>query len=405
MLPLLLAACTIAARPCPLPRVPPDSVGMSAERLVAIDHVATLGVEAQGYPGLAVVVGRHGGLVWSRGYGALDWSGASTRVDPSRTLYDLASLTKVVATTTAIMILYDRKQLRLDDPVARWLPAFRSGARRRVTIRELLQHRGGLPAGRDIPRRVRRVRTVRRLVMTTPLAYDPGSEQVYSDVGADILGFVVEAITGERLDAFVARHVFEPLGMRNTMFRPPRSLRSRTAPTEYSDRRRRLLRGEVHDEGAAALGGVAGHAGLFGTAMDLAVFSQMMLNGGSYGGRRIVSAATVQLFTQRSAGWRALGWETCAGGASCGQHMSDRAYGHTGFTGTSLWIDPEQDLFVIVLSNRVHERPGGADPPAAILADVRADVADIVELSVTDDGTERSMPDRLRADRAIGWSR
>jgi CubicO group peptidase (beta-lactamase class C family) len=224
-------------------------------------------------------------------------------------------------------------------------------------------------------------------------------------VGADVLGFVVEAVSGEPLDDFVRRNVFRPLGMANTMFRPPRGWRARIAPTEYSSRRRRQLRGEVHDETAAALGGVAGHAGLFSTAHDLAIFAQMMLNGGTYNGRRIVEASTVALFTRRSAGWRALGWETCAGGASCGQHMSERAFGHTGFTGTSLWIDPDQDLFVIVLTNRIHERRDGLVPPAAVLADVRADVADIAELSVLEDGVEPAMPDGTRADRANGWSR
>lgn len=405
MLLSLLATCVLSTSHCPLIRLPADSVGMSGERLAMIDHVATKGVLARGFPGAAIVVGRDGAVVWSKGYGSLDWSAESGSVDPSRTVYDLASLTKVVATTTAIMVLYDRGRIRLDDPVARYLSAFRSGERRRVTIRQLLEHTSGLPAGREIPLRMKSRRAVRRLILSTPLQYPPGSAQVYSDVGADVLGFVVEAVSGEPLDDFVRRNVFRPLGMANTMFRPPRGWRARIAPTEYSSRRRRQLRGEVHDETAAALGGVAGHAGLFSTAHDLAIFAQMMLNGGSYNGRRIVKASTVALFTRRSAGWRALGWETCAGGASCGQHMSERAFGHTGFTGTSLWIDPDQDLFVIVLTNRIHERRDGLVPPAAVLADVRADVADIAELSVLEDGVEPAMPDGTRADRANGWSR
>lgn len=401
----LLATCVLSTSHCPLIRLPADSVGMSGDRLAMIDHVATKGVLARGFPGAAIVVGRDGAVVWSKGYGSLDWSAESGSVDPSRTVYDLASLTKVVATTTAIMVLYDRGRIRLDDPVARYLSAFRSGERRRVTIRQLLEHTSGLPAGREIPRRMKTRRAVRRLILSTPLQYAPGSAQVYSDVGADVLGFVVEAVSGEPLDDFVRRNVFRRLGMANTMFRPPRGWRARIAPTEYSSRRRRQLRGEVHDETAAALGGVAGHAGLFSTAHDLAIFAQMMLNGGTYNGRRIVKASTVALFTQRSAGWRALGWETCAGGASCGQHMSERAFGHTGFTGTSLWIDPDQDMFVIVLANRIHERRDGLVPPAAVLADVRADVADIAELSVLEDGVEPPMPDGTRADRANGWSR
>jgi CubicO group peptidase (beta-lactamase class C family) len=156
----------------------------------------------------------------------------------------------------------------------------------------------------------------------------------------------------------------------------------------------------VHDGDAYALGGVAGHAGLFSTASDLARFAQMMLDGGALNGRRIIADTTVQLFTHRSAGWRALGWDTCAGGSSCGQHMSERAYGHTGFTGTSLWIDPDRGLYVIVLANWLHERPDGHTPPVAILADVRADVADIAAVSADGD---RSEPSEWRADRMIGW--
>jgi CubicO group peptidase (beta-lactamase class C family) len=148
---------------------------------------------------------------------------------------------------------------------------------------------------------------------------------------------------------------------------------------------------------------VAGRAGLFSTASDLAIFARTMLGGGSYQGVRVFSDSAVALFTRRSAGTRALGWDTCAGGASCGQHMGERAFGHTGFTGTSIWIDPERDLFVIVLTNRMHELPGGRVPPGAVLADVRADIADIAELAIPYGGVLGEMPERLRADRGIGW--
>lgn len=404
MFPLLLAACALATSRCPLTPVAPDSVGMSAERLAVIDHVATRGLTAHGYAGMAVVIGRHGRLVWERGYGTLDWRTGSPAVSPTRTMYDLASLTKVIATTAAIMVLYDQGKLRLEDHVARYLPAFRRGAKRRITVRQLLEHRAGLPAGREIWRRTHSPARARRLVLETPLEYPPGEAQLYSDIGADILGFVVEAISGQRLDTFVKQHIFDPLGMRSTMFRPPRTLRPRIAPTERYAPRGHAVRGEVHDENAYAMGGVAGHAGLFSTAHDLAIFAQMMLNGGRYDGVRIVGDSTVALFTRRSAGWRALGWDTCAGGASCGQYMSERAYGHTGFTGTSIWIDPDHDLFVVVLTNRIHEGPDGRTPPGAVLADVRADIADLVELSVMDDGVARVMPSTMRADLAIGWS-
>ena len=378
---------------------------MSADRLASVDHVAERGLAAQGYPGLAVIIGRHGGLVWERGYGSVDWNASTPAVDPTRTMYDLASLTKVIATTTAVMVLYDEHRIRLDDPVSKYLRAYRRGAKRQVTIRMLLEHRAGLPPGRNVYRRGRSPAVARQLILATPLAYRPNEREVYSDVGADVLGFVVEAVSCEHLDTFVRDHVFRPLGMRSTMFRPPRALRSRIAPTEIASSRGHPLRGEVHDETADALGGVAGNAGLFSTASDLAVFAQMMLDGGTYHGVRVVRDSTVALFTRREYGWRALGWETCSGGASCGRYMSDMAYGHTGFTGTSIWIDPENDLFVIVLANRMHELPSGLAPETAVLADVRADIADVAELSVADDSVRRDMPDPLRADLAIGWER
>ena len=401
LLPILALICTIAA-PCPLPVRAPDSVGMSAERLAAVDRVLEQGVAAAGFPGAAVVIGRRGATVLSRGYGTLDWSPASTAVSPERTLYDLASLTKVVATTSAVMVLFDEHRISLDAPVARYLPAFRRGAKARVTIRELLEHRSGLPAGSNLSRRARSPARARQLVLNTSLENAPGSVQQYSDVGMDVLGFVVEAIAHERLDRFVHRRIFAPLAMTSTTYRPGASLRRHTAPTEIRSGRGHALKGEVHDGDAYALGGVAGHAGLFSTASDLARFAQMLLDGGSLDGKRIVAESTVALFTHRSAGWRALGWDTCAGGASCGQHMSERAYGHTGFTGTSLWIDPDRGLYVIVLSNWLHERPDGLTPPNAILADVRADVADIATVAADSD---RAEPSQWRADRMIGWRR
>ena len=399
LLPIAALLCTLGA-PCPLPARAPDSVGMSAERLGAIDRVLELGVAAAGFPGAAVIVGRRDATVVSRGYGTLDYSPASTAVSPERTLYDLASLTKVVATTSAVMVLYDEHRIELDAPVARYLPAFARGAKSHVTIRELLEHRSGLPAGRNLSHLAHSPAEARRLVLATALESEPGTVQVYSDVGMDVLGFVVEAIAHEPLDRFVHRRIFAPLAMTSTTYRPTPPLRARTAPTEIHSARGYQLKGEVHDGDAYALGGVAGHAGLFSTASDLARFAQMLLDGGTLNGTRIIAESTVALFTHRSAGWRALGWDTCAGGASCGQHMSERAYGHTGFTGTSLWIDPDRGLYVIVLANWLHERPDGHTPPVAILADVRADVADIAAIAADSD---RSEPQEWRADRMIGW--
>lgn len=400
LLPILALLCTVGV-PCRLPALAPDSVGMSAERLEAVDRVVERGVAAAGFPGAAVIIGRRGATVLSRGYGTLDYSPASTAVSPERTLYDLASLTKVVATTTAVMVLYDEHRISLDAPVARYLPAFSRGAKSRVTIRELLEHRSGLPAGRNLSHYTHSPARARALVLATTLENAPGTVQQYSDVGMDVLGFVVEAVAREPLDRFVHRRIFAPLAMTSTTYRPGAALRAHTAPTEIHNARG-PLKGTVHDGDAYALGGVAGHAGLFSTASDLARFAQMLLDGGTLDGKRIVADSTVALFTHRSAGWRALGWDTCAGGASCGQHMSERAYGHTGFTGTSLWIDPDRGLYVIVLANWLHERPDGLTPPIAILADVRADVADIATVAADSD---RAEPSEWRADRMIGWRR
>ena len=404
MISLLLAASVAFAPTDGLPAKAPRSVGMSAERLGAIDRVVARGVKAGGYPGAAVVVGRKGAAVWQKGFGHLDWSDSSEPVVPESSIYDLASLTKVIGTTTALMVLYDEGRIHLEDPVSKYVPGFAGGWKDSVTIRQLLTHRSGLPAGRDLWRIAQSPTDARQLVIETPLECKPGQCYIYSDLGADLMGFVVEAASGESLDGFLAERVFTPLGMTDTFFRPADSLRARIAPTEVTPPRGHPLRGEVHDENAWTLGGVAGHAGLFSTAADLAVFAQMMLNGGTYNGTRIVADSTVRLFTTRAAGTRALGWDTCDSDGGCGSYLSERAYGHTGFTGTSIWIDPDREMFVILLTNRVHE--ARARQPAKVISDVRADLADAAALAVTDgpDGV-LAWPASFRADRAVGWNR
>lgn len=387
-----------------LPVKTPTAVGMSSERLAKIDHVVERGIAAGGYPGASVVVGRRGAAVWEKGFGRLSWSSNSSAVSADNTIYDLASLTKVVGTTTAIMVLFDDGKVHLDDPVSLYVPTFTGGEKSRVTIRMLLEHRSGLPAGRDLWRIARTPEEARAAVIATPLGCEPGRCYEYSDLGADMLGFVVEAASGEPLDQFLQERVWTPLGMEDTGFRPADSLRTRIAPTETSPPRGYPLRGEVHDENAYALGGVAGHAGLFSTAADLSIFAQMMLNGGEYGGTRIIADSTVALFSTRAAGTRALGWDTCAGSGSCGKYLGTDAYGHTGFTGTSMWIDPDRDMFVILLTNRVHD--ARAKRPAKVIADVRADLADAAALAVTDyaDGP-MIMPASFRADQAVDWNK
>ena len=400
---VLLVPIATAAPFDGLPVKAPSAVGMSAERLAAIDRVVTRGITAGGYPGAAVVVGRKGAAVWEKGFGSLKWTSGSARVSPAETVYDLASVTKVVGTTTAIMVLFDEGKVQLDAPVSRYVPEFSGGLKDGVTVRHLLTHRSGLPAGRDLWRDARTAADARRLAIATPVYCQPGACFEYSDLGADVLGWVAEAASGQPLDQFLSERVFQPLGMTQTTFRPSEAVRARIAPTELTPPRGYPLQGEVHDENAYALGGVAGHAGLFSTAGDIAVFAQLMLNGGSYNGVRVVSDSTVRLFTRRTAGTRALGWDTCAGNGGCGQYLSERAYGHTGYTGTSLWIDPDREMFVVLLTNRVHA--ARARRPAKVISDVRADLSDAAALAVMDGPSEvLAMPAYFRADRAEGWN-
>jgi serine-type D-Ala-D-Ala carboxypeptidase len=400
---VILTVLTLSHGNDGLPAKAPDAVGMSSSRLEAIDRVVQRGISAGGYPGASVVVGRKGAAVWEKGFGRLSWSPVSPAVDADKTIYDIASLSKVVGTTTAIMLLYDEKKVDLDAPVFRYLPAFSGGLKDDVTVRELLTHRSGLPAGRDLWRIAHSPQEARDMVLSTPLEYAPDHAYIYSDLGADVLGMIVEAVSGERLDRFLERRVFGPLGMRDTFYRPADSLRYRIAPTEVAPPRGYPLQGEVHDENAYALGGIAGHAGLFSTAADLSIFAQMMLNGGTYDGVHIISDSTVALFTRRTAGHRALGWDTADGDYGSGNYLTERAYGHTGFTGTSIWIDPDREMFVVLLTNRVHA--SRAQHPGKVIADVRADLSDAAVLAVVDGPTPTlAMPEAFRADREIGWN-
>ena len=387
-----------------LPGKPPAAVGMSAKRLAAIDRVVGRGIRAGGFPGASIIVGRRGAAVFSKGYGRLGWTKDASRVDPDATIYDLASLTKVIGTTTAIMILYDEGRVSLDARVVEYLPAFTGGWKDSITIRQLLTHRSGLPASRDLWKLATNPQEARLGVVDAALQCRPGVCFEYSDLGMVLLGMVVETVSGVGLDRFLHERVFEPLGMTSTFFRPADSLRARIAPTDVSPPRGYPLRGEVADENAYALGGIAGHAGLFSTAADISVFAQMMLNGGEYNGVRIVADSTIALFTRRTAGTRALGWDTADGDGGSGSYLSGSSYGHTGYTGTSLWIDPDREMFVVLLTNRVHA--ARARRPAKVISDVRADVSDLAALSVTDDPQHvLAMPRSFRADKASGWNR
>jgi beta-N-acetylhexosaminidase len=328
-----------------LPKLLGDSIRALLDRAVA----------DSAFPGAFAVVGRHDRVLAQYGAGHLDWS-PSPRPN-EHTLWDLASLTKVVALTSAMMQLVEAGKIDLDAPVQHYLPGWQGPNKDLVTVRHLLTHSSGLPAWRPIYKEADAPAAALALVYETPLDTLPGVRMVYSDLGAILMGEIVRAVTGERIDAWFARHVTRPLGMNETMYLPPRSLLARIAPTEVDPWRQRHLRGEVHDENAYALGGVSAHAGLFSTGHDLARFARMYLNGGTLEGERIFSPETIRLFTTvRDSAFsnRALGWETPNGENSAGHIMKRPAFGHTGFTGTSIWIDPSHDVFIVLLTNRVN---------------------------------------------------
>ncbi len=334
-----------------------EQLGFDADRLERAREVLVEHVSARTTPGAVGLVVRREGVAarWAVGCHTYDTGAPEVRVDD---LYDLASLTKVVVTTTLCMVLEEAGRLDLDAPVVERVPGFRGEGRDRVTARYLLAHCGGLPAHRSLYRTCRSKAEVLEAVCGTPLACEPGTETVYSDLGFLLLGALVEQVGGEALDRLARRAVFEPLGMGETTYCPGAELLPRIPPTEYDGGwRGGLVHGEVHDENAAGMGGVAPHAGLFGTAGDLGRFLRVFLCGGRTEG--VFSEERVRRFTSRAGlvpgSERALGWDTVSEkGSTAGRHFSPVSYGHLGFTGTSMWADPERDLGVVLLTNRVH---------------------------------------------------
>ena len=315
------------------------------------------------FPGGIALIGNRAGVLTQVAVGRLDWAPDAAMVS-AETIWDMASLTKVVGLTSAMMQLVEQGRVDLDAPVQRYLPEWQGAGKDAVTVRHLLTHSGGLAPFIQLWKRTSSAAEARRIVLAAPLDTAAGARMVYSDLGAMLLGWVVERVSGEPLDRYLAAHVFGAAGMRDTRFLPPAALRERIAPTERDPWRGRHLRGEVHDENAHLLGGVSGHAGLFSTGADLVRFARLYLNGGELEGVRVFQTETIRRFTTvQRAGFsnRALGWEVPTGGNSAGRLMRAPAFGHTGFTGTSLWIDPANDRFVILLTNRVNptrERTG-----------------------------------------------
>jgi beta-glucosidase-like glycosyl hydrolase/uncharacterized protein YbbC (DUF1343 family)/CubicO group peptidase (beta-lactamase class C family) len=380
----------------------PEDIGFQPGGMEEVDRVLEHFLEEGAFPGGVLAVGHRGALVHLRPFGRLS-SDADAPAVEADTIYDLASLTKVVATTTMAMILVDEGRLDLDAKVQDFLPLFRGPGKETVTIRHLLTHSSGIDWWAPLYEEIRGQKAYLQRIQAMELVYEPGTDFKYSDLGIILLGEILSRVSGQLLDEFVRERVFEPLAMTDTLYRPGEDRLSRIAPTEYDAWRGRLVRGEVHDENAFALGGVAPHAGLFSTAGDLSRFVQMLMNGGVLEHHRIVSRETVELFTRRAGdgdSTRALGWDTKSPEkSSAGALFSDRSFGHTGFTGTSIWVDPERELFVILLTNRVHPtrdnqlirrvRPAVADAVVKALASTPRHPAADADQAIVDVGLDR----------------
>jgi serine-type D-Ala-D-Ala carboxypeptidase len=305
-------------------------------------------------PAAALCVTLGGEVTFSTSAGRLTYDADAPPVK-SDTVFDVASLTKVLATTSMAMLLYERGKLQLEQPVGEVVSEFLSSdpARNRITFRRLLTHSSGLPAYARLFEEVASPEALLERCLTIPLEAEPGTSVEYSDVGFIILGEALQRLAGESLDGFCHREVFLPLGMSSTCFRPAKPIREKIPPTENDTAfRKRVIQGEVNDENAWVLGGVAGHAGLFAAATDVARFALCLLRGGA----PVFKAETVKLFTHRQdepeGSSRTLGWDTPSAPSQSGKHFSASSFGHLGFTGTSLWIDPEKDVSITLLTNR-----------------------------------------------------
>jgi CubicO group peptidase (beta-lactamase class C family) len=325
-----------------------------------------------------VVIGRSDSLLYARGYGHFTWSNASPVPSPDSSFWDIASITKVVGTMSAVMRLVDAGRLDLDAPVRRYLPQFSGGLKDRVTVRMLLDHTSGLRSYSPFFKHTRTRAGALALLYAERPNRRPGDLAVYSDLNAMFLGLIVESVAKMPLDRFVAREVFEPLEMQQTTYHPSATVRRRTVPSALW--RGHPVQGQVNDQNAVIFGGAAGHAGIFATGMDLARYAQVWLRGGAGPGGQWVSPLTLKQFLTRGAnsGPRLLGWDTpelnLDGPSVFGTLISDAAYGHTGFTGTELWIDPTRDLFLVFLTNRTFD-PKVRDSLHR-LREVRAELSD-----------------------------
>jgi CubicO group peptidase (beta-lactamase class C family) len=373
----------------------PEAVGLLSAQLKHIDDAVQESISAGETPGAVVLVARHGRIAYFKAFG-------NRSIQPKQeamttdTIFDVSSLTKVVATAPSIMLLVENGTLRLDDRVKRYLPNFTGGGKDSITLRQLLTHYSGLPPDFDLSKNWHGHAAALEELWKIKTDSEPGKDFVYSDLNFIALGEIVHAVSEETLDEFARKNIFIPLGMKDSTFRPPNSLIRRIAPTEPRRNTLRylkgqgdeasmekILRGEVHDPTAWKMGGVAGHAGLFSSARDIALYAQMLLDKGEYTGGRLLSPLTVEAMTRpqnppNSTQLRGLGWDIESNYSSPRGDIFNDGFGHTGFSGTSLWVHPPSDVFVVVLTNRVHP-DGGKD-----INHLRAAIANIVAAAISD---------------------
>ena len=359
----------------------PEDVGMSSERLARLDEVIEASIAEDETPGAVVLVARQGRIVYRKalGHRARIPGRETMTLD---TLFDVASLTKVLATATSILILVEEGKVSLTDPVSKYLPGFAQYGKGPITVVQLLTHFSGLRPDLDLDQPWEGYETAIELAFQEKPISPPGERFIYSDINYIVLAEMVREVSGQYLNEFSARRIFGPLGMTKTRFLPPPQVHDQIAPTDFRDDQ--LLRGGVHDPSTARMGGVAGHAGVFSTVEDTAIYAQMILNGGRYNGVRILAPLSIlQMTTPQSpvgaTDWRGLGFDirTPFSGPR-GDLFPVGSFGHTGFTGTSLWIDPFSEVFVILFTNRVHPDGGGS-----VIA-LRKRVASVVAASIID---------------------
>ncbi|MDD3807168.1 MAG: serine hydrolase [Candidatus Marinimicrobia bacterium] len=327
-----------------------------------VDKIIEAAISDSAWPGAVLVVGNRDGIIYEKAYGYHTYQ--KEEKTKSDDIFDLASITKVMATTPAVMKLYEEDKISLDDPIVKYIPEFTGSTetatlmKELVSIRHLLTHTSGLPAYKSFYYEKETPESILSSILKTDLDTFPGVRYEYSCLGFITLGEMVKRVSGLPLNEYVEKNIYTPLGMNNTCYLPPEEWRDRIVPTEYSEKENGFIRGHVHDEIAAGLGGVSGNAGLFSTGNDMAIYAEMFLNKGTYKGTQIFNPETVELFTKRAnlllGNSRCLGWDSPQGEASAGVYASPNSFGHTGFTGTTMWIDPDNNLYVILLTNAVH---------------------------------------------------